>query len=194
MIPDVYPKTHASIIGAFIAGGFAVSPALAGDIDVFIQVTPSVHEGNLPRVRQHVLAYLVDQYGLDMVKPEGDHSGVRNYERNDEYQTIFETMKVARVIFGGLDYHVLLTTGSIEDVLDSFDLSIAQVAIDELGSIHKGHDWTEPWAPIVVVKDTPTTYARMLKYMERFHAQGDAFYTMKHDARQLEEENIAIGK
>jgi len=47
MIPDVYPKTHGRIIGAFIAGGYAVSPALASDIDVWVQVETSVHPNYL---------------------------------------------------------------------------------------------------------------------------------------------------
>lgn len=179
MIPDVYPKTHGRIIGAFVAGGYAVSPALADDIDVFVTVVPSAHPGNLERVKQDILAYLNDQYGLDTVAEILD--ATVNHERQDTYETIFETLKVARVLLAGITYHVMVTTGNIGDVLNSFDLSICQVAIDELGAVHKGIDYTTPFEPIVVLKDTPTTYQRMVKYMTRFQTEGEGFYIMKHD-------------
>lgn len=179
MIPDVYPKTHGRILGAFIAGGYAVSPTLADDIDIFVQTAESAFPDSLARAKQDILAYLHDRYGLDMVQEILD--APVNHERDDAYETIFETLKVARVVLTGVTYHVMVTTGNIDDVLNSFDLSICQVGIDELGRVHTGIDYTEPFEPIIVVKDTPTTYARMQKYMERFHVEGDAFYIMKHD-------------
>jgi len=138
-------------------------------------------------VKQDILAYLTDQYGLDMVKPLDD--GREQNAKRDDYETIFDTLKVAMVAFGGFNYHVMVTSGSVYDVINSFDLSICQVGIDELGLAHRGEDYTKPFEPIVVVKDTPTTYDRMQKYMERFNVQGDAFYTMKVDARRQTEQD-----
>lgn len=172
MIPDVYPKSHNRIVGAFIAGGYAVAPAQANDIDIWVKVSAGT---NMPVVKQHIQQYLIDQYGLDLVTKLED--GREFGTTSGDYHEVFETLKVATVkLSNNLSYHVMMTTGDIFDVVNSFDLSICQVGIDELGLTHKGEDYTPPYGRILVVKDTPTTYDRMLKYMERFNVPGDHAY------------------
>ena len=142
----------------FIAGGWAACPALATDRDLFVQTT-----GDLNDTRAMLLDHMRAQ-GFDVTE-EDEH---RDFETSDGYSHI-PIAKVGKVKQKfNKDIHVLVTSGDVENVLDTFDLSVSQVAITESGRIVKGTHYTDPTQPIYVVKDTPTTPAREEKYRRRF--------------------------
>lgn len=165
MIPDILlPKTMRR--RAFVAGGFAACPALATDIDVF--VTASTTE--LTKVRRQLLNHLYDQLNEDIefLMHEEEDRRVDSHERYPGSHGVFTILKVCKVLIGNTEFHVLVTDGSIDEVLSSFDISTCQVAITSDGHVVRGDNWTPPSVPPVKLKDTPTTDARMQKYQERF--------------------------
>ena len=133
----------------FIAGGWAVCPALATDRDLFVQTT-----GDLTDTRAMLLDHMRAQ-GFDLVE-EGDENGIPTLDLIRTDYIMVEVMKVAKVSQKfAQDIHVLLTTGDVADVLNSFDLSVCQIAITETGKIVRGDYYTHPYKPIYVVNDTP---------------------------------------
>jgi hypothetical protein len=141
----------------FIAGGWAVCPALATDRDVFVQTT-----GDLSATRATLLAHMQAE-GFDLTK-----EGETRYFAGWGYAFV-PIAKVAKVkVKFAQSIHVLVTNADVAEVLETFDLSICQVAITHTGGIVKGSYWTAPNEPICVLKDTPTTLARKEKYEARF--------------------------
>jgi hypothetical protein len=157
MIPrDLLPKEMLY----FIAGGFAVCPVLATDIDVWVQA----EKGMLDETRQRILDHLTDQ----AIVFEEEQPSSLSIETADYYDTQAFILKVAKVKYEhSLPIHILVTDAAIEDVLRSFDLSICQVALTRY-SIVTTDNWTPVTAPIAVLRNTPTTPARLEKYRQRF--------------------------
>ncbi len=152
---------------AFIAGGFAACPALASDIDIWVQV------GN-PEDIESMRAVLLAHFATEgyMFVEESRSERVRD---TDNYgDSIYCTIaKCAKVHLPRLDAHILVTDGSAQDVLRSFDLSTHQVAILQNGRVVKGEDWTPTFEWPTVLKRTPTTQARRQKLVERYQPNGD---------------------
>lgn len=185
MVPDVYPKTHSSIKQAFVAGGYAVAPALTSDMDIWLVID---QKEDLERVKQHVITYLEDRYGLDRVTRETSAAEEGEWALLDEYETHprgFFTLKVAKVrVTKSFSWHIMVTTGGVHDVINAFDLSTSQVAIDDRGVVFRGDDYTEPRHAVYVTAPqhrSVTTRDRLLKYMERFDIPGDVAFLQAHE-------------
>ena len=145
----------------FIAGGWAVCPALATDRDVFVQTTGDLHD-----TRAALLDHLRAE-GFDV--EEEDET--RDLVIADGYSTI-PIAKVAKVKQKFCqDIHLLVTSGDVMDVLDTFDISTSMVAITDNGKIVRGSDYSAINKPVVKTKDTPTTEERHAKYTARFAHQ-----------------------
>lgn len=144
-----------------IAGGWAVCPALATDKDVWVMVDS---DADLVEERDKLLAHLTAE-GYDFVAEESDPSTSATHS----YYTVFHTLKVA-LVRDATPIHLLITTADdIEEVLNSFDLSISQVGISPQGYVVRGEHWTPPADYPIVLKNTPTTFDRLQKYVDRFH-------------------------
>ena len=164
LIADTLPRRWQS--ESFIAGSYAADPILACDIDVWVSVPVA---NNMDVVREEILQHL-------------RAAGLRFEELTDarvengmvDAYTNLQTRKVA-IVAGPPNYsfakpvHIIVTNGDVADVLASFDLSVCQVALvptqDE--PVH-GPFYTPTDQPIVVLKDTPTTPARLAKYQRRY--------------------------
>lgn len=142
----------------FIAGGWAACPALATDRDVFVQTT-----GDINDCRAMLLDHMRAQ-GFDVI--EQDES--RQFTTLEGHEDI-PVAKVAKIKQKyAQDIHVLVTSGDVDAVVNTFDISASQIAITESGRIVRGDNYTTPMQPVYKVKDTPTTPARFAKYTERF--------------------------
>lgn len=147
-----------------VAGGWAVCPALATDMDIFVMIDPEKEP--VEDVRTLILAGLRN-YGFDFEEEGGIDEEIHRLQYGQR------VLRVAKVTYHGRTLHVLLGLGPVfEDVLETFDLSICQVGILSDGAIVKGPAYTSPVQEIVVTRDTPTTAARLKKYQDRFH-QGE---------------------
>lgn len=146
-----------------IAGGWAVCPALATDKDVWVMVDS---DADLVEERDKLIQHLQNG-GWDFVEETSDPSGTSTHG----YDSVFHTLKVALVDDNGRQpIHLLVTTAEVaQDILDSFDLSISQVGITAMGSLVKGEHWTPPADYPIVLKNSPTTFDRLQKYVDRFH-------------------------
>lgn len=158
---------------SFIAGGYAADPKLACDVDVWVSVPV---ENNMDVVREEILQHLRER---DYFRFE-ELSDVRVENELVDAYTNLQTRKVA-IVRGSqtLSYtrpiHIIVTNGTVHDVLASFDLSVCQVAITfpnvagpTVAKIVHGRNWTPTDESIIVLKDTPTTMARLMKYQARF--------------------------
>lgn len=142
----------------FIAGGYAVCPALATDIDVWVQAEYE----DVDEVRVELLRHLKDQ-GFDYTEQDPARHGVDDYPGS--------TVKVATIdsiVHFGKPIHLLVTNAGVERVVNSFDLSISQVALTEYQVI-LGDSWTPTTSQIHVVRQTRTTDERLAKYRKRFN-------------------------
>ncbi len=165
---------------AFIAGGFAACPALAGDMDVWVQVgngspeddQDAVDEGRarlLAHVRKHYQGVAEDDYLHKDVSDQG-------------YPTF--TRKVCTIpAQRGLTkpVHLMVTTASIQDVLDSFDISTHQVALTDHGVV-TGKEYTAPHLEPKVLTQTPKTAERLEKIVKRYHYKGTTEKLPAHPA------------
>ncbi len=142
-----------------VAGGWAVCPALASDMDVFVLKDNRDSEAD---VRMILLAHL--RHGKFDFEELTDE---RSEDSPGECDSLIR--KVAKVNYNGNTVHVLLGLSPFpEDILNTFDLSICQVGIMWDGTIVKGENYTSPAQPLKIVKQTPTTDERARKYNERF--------------------------
>lgn len=146
-----------------VAGGWAACPQLATDTDVFVLAGKHV---DLLELRQELLDHLKDT-GLEF----SEESETREFIG---YDGLVGIGKVARVWRDdGSVIHILVaSTSDPRDVLNSFDLSISMVGIMPDGRVITTNYTTSPVEPIIVVKDTPTTAARLKKYNTRFILDG----------------------
>ena len=136
----------------FIAGGWAVCPALATDRDLFVQTT-----GDLDDTRAMLLDFMRAR-GFDVAEDVAEN----NYTGVPLLRVAIVKDKYAQ------DIHILVTSADVDDVLNTFDISTTQVAITESGRVVKGADYTSLTVRPIRLKDTPTTNERYIKYCERF--------------------------
>lgn len=141
---------------AFIAGGYAACPALATDMDVWVQV---YSEGEIEPMR----ARLLDHFRTSAI-PYTEETGTNENYGLDTRRTV--TAKCAKV-YRRIPIHVLVTTGGVAAVLDSFDISTHMVALTPWG-VQRGADYTPITETPRVLRQTPTTPARLLKICTRY--------------------------
>jgi hypothetical protein len=159
------PKPYRNSL--FIAGGFAVHPASATDIDVWIinNADPSDPDRiETTDIRRDVLVYLTDRGFNHRELPESRVTNVI-----DGYPA--DTIKIATVrdTERAKEIHLLTTDLSPMELLDTFDLSISQIGFDLNGRVYTTEAWTDLQTPIRVLRETPTTQDRLEKYMLRFN-------------------------
>ena len=144
----------------FVAGGWAVCPALAGDMDVFVEIA---YGEDIVSARETLLKHLKKEFW--------------RFEEQEEtctfegYGTLATIVKVGKLPSQGMrpEIHVLLTNADVHTTINSFDISTCCVAITDQGYIVWGDHWTSPIEPPIRLIDNPTTDARMVKYQQRFN-------------------------
>lgn len=143
-----------------IAGGWAACPQLANDQDVWIFVTnPS--DGTL---RRHETLEDVKDEILSLIPSiEEDNTSTVDAESYDKLGV--EILRVGKLG----DRHIMVTDAQdVVMLLDCFDVSTHQCAIDQEMQFVRGGGWT----PITVLpkplRDTPNTMARLEKIRARY--------------------------
>lgn len=148
---------------AFIAGGYAACPALARDIDLWVTVPQGE---SLRGARNEILAWL--EIEMWPYEAEADNL-IRNLGKANDGYTACLTGKVAIVRSPHMTHpiHIMVTSVSPADLLETFDVSTHQVAI-VFGNVIKGTGWTPVTEPPRMLKMTPTTPERMEKIAARY--------------------------
>lgn len=168
MIPrDLLPDDM--VDRAFIAGGWAACPALATDMDIWVRVTPSdggeeVATGeDLDIVREQLLCHL---RALPVFRVKAEV----NLEVGEGYNAdgAILTKRVAAVKRGRTVYHILVTNGTVDEVLLNFDVSAHQVAIEPTGLVVRGPNFTTVNEPPYAIRMNDKTPVRLKKITERF--------------------------
>lgn len=156
-----------------IAGGYAACPALATDIDVWVY---NIHEQLLTTAREELLEHLATTRLYFIPQPLHKGDGIQKLEP-DEMEYVGKTLKVADVWSENI--HLLVTSAkTVEELLDTFDISTSMAAILSNGKTVRGKDYTHPGRPPQVIRMTPTTQVRLLKLCERF---GHPYYNVKDE-------------
>ena len=155
---------------AFIAGSYAACPALAKDMDIWVK------SEFLDIARECILRHLTGSafdktFGSARVRFETTPEDSTQMLR-DEYggiSALCTTRKVAQVRdrTTGQLYHIRVTNGSVDQVLDSFDISTCMVALTQQGVV-TGKYWTPITVTPIVIHDMPSTPARLKKLRERY--------------------------
>jgi hypothetical protein len=153
-------------LSAFIAGGFAACPSLADDIDVWVMVSKS----KVPSVVAELTAHLNTReleggYGRFEAQPSAD-AKIRAHATGD-YPV--ESMRVGKFTAYGYShpFHVIVTSGTAQEVLDKFDISTHMVAITSTGVV-TGDGWTPVTEPPIAFRNTALTPQRLQKIAKRF--------------------------
>lgn len=134
----------------FVAGGYAASPATAGDIDIWFG-----HN------RFHLANNFLMTFPIRNVVEEGT---AKQYEG---MSTMFGSgwdYEIGRVV------QVLVTPyKKAEEVLKGFDISSHQIAVTSKGKVVKGEQYTDPWTQLPkILSNTPQTLARYVKICKRY--------------------------
>lgn len=140
-----------------IAGGYAACPGLAGDCDVWVYQAENGQEE-----RQHILDAL-KRLRVDFTKEDNDPEE----ETYLDPETGVMTWKVAKL---GDGRHVLVTTATdIQQLLDAFDISTHQCALDSDGEFVRGRNWTPVNVPPVLLRQGKNAQERMERISSRYH-------------------------
>lgn len=162
---------------AFIAGGWAACPALASDMDIWVQVDggdpediTGVEEA-LAEARERILHHLRwRKHPVWRIEAEDVTERAPGYTESG----YFTTQKVAVVRTGPLlrkdtpVFHIMVTDGGVEDVLGNFDVSTHQVAILANGKVVRGEEFTTVNQPPYAIRMNDKTPVRLKKITERF--------------------------
>lgn len=147
-----------------IAGGYAACPQLAGDMDVWVLAGKRPYMQGLEQLAQRMLAANPD------VVPFVATGGAHPYSF-DPGCRVYEVGHLLARATGMANRHIMVTElDSIEALLDCFDVSTHQCALDENGDFIKGRQWTPLNVAPVKLFDTPNTEARMEKIRQRYAA------------------------
>lgn len=149
---------------AFIAGGWAACPALASDMDIWITAD------DLDYVATRTLNHL-RKSSIFRVTPEAANAVSQNpgYTPNTECSTRRFAAVAHRV--SGFKIHLMVTTGSVLDVLAGFDISAHQVAILPDGQVVKGPLFTAVNQPPVLLREHRDSAQRLVKVTKRYAPQ-----------------------
>jgi len=156
-----------------VAGGWATCPALATDQDIWVFAKGL---GSLAEVREMLLDHLRKYFGMDFdeeVVVLEDRRVVEGVDASEGYETLpTTTVKVASFYKAGAERHLLVTDAKDAHALvNSFDISTHMVAIMPNGQVVTGDEWTTVNEKPVMVRDTPTTAARLEKITARYAHQ-----------------------
>ena len=141
---------------AYIAGGYAACPALASDIDVWVQVK----EGQLVNTRIQILQWL--ESNMWPFKAEDNEGPL-----SDTY--VAGVLKVAIVTSPHLSHpvHIIVTESTPIQQLELFDISTHQIALT-WGGVVKGSQWKSIFEPPKVMIEMPRTATRLAKLTKRY--------------------------
>lgn len=141
-----------------IAGGYAACPQLASDMDVWVLTGPvDSLEDIADEIREECPAIVPFDMSIAN-EPEYilDH-GVRILKVGTQYPPV------------GVPMHLMLAEcRTITGLLDCFDVSTHQCALNADFEFIKGLQWTPITVPPVELFSTPSTAARMRKIAERY--------------------------
>lgn len=153
--PDLYRK-------AFIAGGYAADQDLAQDIDVWVRCS------DLDTVQSRLLEHLKglgSEYAFEVQNMTEEQ--VADGHGYDQVPVFIR--KVALVTFAGFKpVHLMVTDAPMAAVLEGFDISTHQIALDYYGMECPGAEWTPVTALPVARLANSRTPARMEKIMARY--------------------------
>ena len=150
-IPPLYRST------AYVVGGAATCLRLAQDVDIVILTEAS-------------LQGLQEEFAVDARLYLSKFIPAQR-TRSDYQTAIKAAIGTLSSPYLEKDIHLLLSNvATVQEVLDAFDLSIHQFAIDSLGQRFAGTNATASSAPIKVLKyDTPeSTLARYIRLCTRY--------------------------
>lgn len=172
-LPEQYRRS------AFIAGGYAACPSLANDIDVwvplgFIGRTTVEHDDEalaMSTARADILAHLEGEF----FPYKAEENYVTSEGSTDDGYPI-AVQKVARIESVHLpqSIHIMVSAGTIDDILGFFDISTHQVALTRSGCV-KGPAWTPvtEMPRIIPGARSVQTPQRLLKIASRYgHVKG----------------------
>jgi hypothetical protein len=147
---------------AFIAGGYAACPALAGDLDLWVWVDE--RKESLSHAREQILLWLEAE--LWPYEAQGGLQQVTN-DQNPNYPV--QSMKVAlvRSPYWSHPVQIIVTTADPNALLETFDISTHQIAI-VFGNVIKGSGWTPITETPRILRMTPTTPERLERIAARY--------------------------
>lgn len=157
----------------FVAGGYVVDPTLASDIDIWIQVDNDLGAAQDEHAK---LQQWLEDAGFqfepqDMwAAPELIAAGEPDNYGSTEFTAIYKVAVISswRSIKFSKPVHLRLTTGSVRDVLNSFDISTHAQAMLPDGRMLYGTNWTAKTEDPRILKDTPATPERFVKIKSRY--------------------------
>lgn len=156
----------------FVAGGYAADPVLANDIDIWIQVEDSYAAADNHAKLQDYLAVAGFQFERQDVAAAPqmiDAERLDKYGAN-EYVLVYKVAIITawRSIQFSKPVHLLITTGTVDEVLNNFDISTHAVALLPNGKFAYSDAWTPKTVDPVILRDTPSTPARFVKIQHRY--------------------------
>lgn len=146
---------------AFIAGGYAACPPLASDIDLWVYVQREAD--TLSAVKARILDWL----DSEMWPYEAEESAIRAIGETNGYTLTASKVAIVRSPHWSHPVHIMVTSATPQDLLETFDISTHQVAI-VFGNVIKGSQWTPVTEPPRMLRNTPTTPERMEKIAARY--------------------------
>lgn len=164
---------------AVVAGGFAVSPSLAGDIDLWI-----------PGGDNYAIAYCDIKNHLMVAGHIPSPTGILEFLKEEEvYPDGRHLVATIKNVLLGKDMQILVAkTANPQALVDSFDLSVHALGISkrdhEFFHVHFGKDWTPATEPIRVLRFTTpeSTFDRVMKLKDRYNVPVDPVGYLKLQA------------
>lgn len=143
-----------------IAGGYAACPQLAGDMDLWVLAGPQRFGEGLEKLAIKICAEnpVIVPFEADGVEiPYILDHGCKILKVGTQYPP------------SGLPLHIMVTEcSSISALLDCFDISTHQCALNQEMEFIKGRKWTPITEPPVELFSTPNTAVRMAKIRTRY--------------------------
>jgi hypothetical protein len=161
---------------AFIAGGYAACPALATDMDLWVKVSDvgrTVDESRqeteaMQLGRTLILEHLEREFFPYEVQ---ENTVTSNGDTIDGYPV--SVMKVAVVNSPHLSHpiHIMVCGGSIQELLETFDISTHQIALS-FGGVIKGPRWTPiTERPVIIQSATGVSTQKTQERLEKIAAR-----------------------
>lgn len=156
----------------FVAGGYAADPTLADDIDIWITVEDSYAAADEHAKLHDWLAIAGFQFEPQDVAaaPQMIDVGRVDADGDTEYVVVFHVAVITawRSIRFSKPVHLHITSGTVLDVLRTFDVSTHAVAMRSNGQFIYGTGWTSKTVDPVILRDSPSTPARFVKISSRY--------------------------
>lgn len=185
MIPsDLLPPEH--MPNAFIAGGYAACPATARDIDVWISyqskapgIMSSLFRKSFIETAISIREWMENHYSDVKIKPAVD----------GEYSNVLHILQCGTIEgIATLPIQVMLVKGTVEQLLETFDISTHQIALTPRGVI-TGSQWTPLYKAPKIISDAPhhTTPERLERFRERYKHYGVMYDNIRDVVQQMRE-------